>query len=213
MDALIVQQIALPYKYSPDGIQEMFLPLPDIALDQLSWNTFGYKPKVFFKIAHTRDGILLQFDVMEHHVKAVYRQTNDPVYKDSCVEFFISFDGRYYYNLEFNCLGTALVGYGTKNKQERIRLPEPLIGLIKTNSKINARSNDSTLTHWQLNLYIPVEVFCYEQISSLAGVVGSANFYKCGDDLSVPHYVSWKKIESELPNFHLPDFFGILIFE
>ena len=50
-------------------------------------------PKVSFKIAHGNDCICIKYDVVEHEVLARFRNTNDPVYKDSCVEFFISFDG------------------------------------------------------------------------------------------------------------------------
>lgn len=34
-----------------------------------------------------------------------------------------------------------------------------------------------------------------------------ANFYKCGDDLPAPYYLSWNKIIAPKPDFHYPDFF------
>ncbi len=40
-----------------------------------------------------------------------------------------------------------------------------------------------------------------------------ANFYKCGDELQTPHFLSWNPIEIEKPDFHRPDFFGTLRFE
>ena len=40
-----------------------------------------------------------------------------------------------------------------------------------------------------------------------------ANFYKCGDELDKPHYLSWNPINLEKPNFHCPEFFGTLFFE
>jgi hypothetical protein len=39
------------------------------------------------------------------------------------------------------------------------------------------------------------------------------NFYKCGDSLSVPHFLSWQPIDNPTPNFHLEKFFGELDFE
>jgi hypothetical protein len=39
------------------------------------------------------------------------------------------------------------------------------------------------------------------------------NFYKCGDELSVPHFVSWTKINTPNPSFHVPECFGGLEFE
>ena len=40
-----------------------------------------------------------------------------------------------------------------------------------------------------------------------------ANFYKCGDELQTPHFLSWNPIQIEQPDFHRPDFFGTLEFE
>jgi hypothetical protein len=40
-----------------------------------------------------------------------------------------------------------------------------------------------------------------------------ANFYKCGDELQTPHFLSWNPIEIDQPDFHRPDFFGTLEFE
>ncbi len=49
-------------------------------------------------------------------------------------------------------------------------------------------------------------------IDSLEGKRIPANFYKCGDKLRTPHFLSWNKIEIEKPDFHRPDFFGELHF-
>ena len=40
-----------------------------------------------------------------------------------------------------------------------------------------------------------------------------ANFYKCGDKLQTPHFLSWNPIDLEKPNFHCPEFFGMLRFK
>ena len=37
------------------------------------------------------------------------------------------------------------------------------------------------------------------------------NFYKCGDDTSIPHYGSWNPIALPAPDFHCPVHFGTLI--
>ncbi|MCF0164164.1 MAG: hypothetical protein HUJ92_02685, partial [Bacteroidales bacterium] len=48
---------------------------------------------------------------------------------------------------------------------------------------------------------------------SLKGAQMTANFYKCGDDTAVPHFLSWNPIPIEKPSFHRPDHFGKIIFE
>ena len=39
------------------------------------------------------------------------------------------------------------------------------------------------------------------------------NFYKCGDHLSVPHFLSFAPIGVPKPDFHRPEFFCTLEFE
>src|SRR5690606_19542787 len=156
--------------------------------------------------------VYLVFYVEEKHLKAVYRETNQPVYKDSCVEFFVSFDGKNYYNLEFNSLGTALIGYGA-SREAREYLPTDLIEKIQTRSIINpANSKEGERVSWNLQIKIPLEVFYAEQSLKLSGLTSHANFYKCGDDLPEPHYVSWNKIETPEPDFHRPEYFGEIRF-
>src|SRR5690606_17463426 len=152
-------------------------------LKEVPWKTtFPYRPSVQFKIAHTAVGILLLFEVQEKHVKAVYRQTNDPVYKDSCVEFFLSFDGSNYYTLEFNSIGAGLIGYGPAQKGERERLPRETVERVKAYSSVTAEASENGDTEWLLLLHIPLSVFKAQAIRSLAGMRCTGNFYKCGDD-------------------------------
>jgi hypothetical protein len=47
--------------------------------------------------------------------------------------------------------------------------------------------------------------------SVAAGEVWRANFYKCGDETSQPHWAAWHPVEAL--NFHLPQCFGQLRFE
>ena len=50
-------------------------------------------------------------------------------------------------------------------------------------------------------------------IESFDGKEMGANFYKCGDELPTPHFLSWNPIEWAEPSFHRPEQFGKLIFE
>lgn len=182
-------------------------------LDNLLWSIDGYKPEVCFNIAYNDQCLLLKYWVQEKYVKAVYREINDPVFKDSCVELFIAFDNDdNYYNLEFNCLGTALAGYGS-GKNNRIALPASLIKRIKSRHHIKSPGDAAEpLISWELTLSIPFQVFKYQNIKSLKGQTCRVNLYKCGDDLPEPHFLSWNNIINPYPEFHLPGFFGQLKF-
>lgn len=182
--------------------------------DKLAYQPWQPQPlaaDVTFNIGYGDDAIFLKFNVKEKHFKAVYKQTNGPVYKDSCVEFFIGFDeGGTYYNFEFNAIGTRLAAYGLPNKREQ--LPVPLVETIKC-AVINKTSPGNPWpVEWGLLAVIPFDVFYKHSISSLKGKKCKANFYKCGDDLPEPHFLCWNNIVADTPNFHLPGFFGDLIF-
>ena len=179
-------------------------------IDQAPWSTdFPYTPKAQFQVAYHNQGIVLHFDIDEEFVKAECIRPNENIWEDSCVEFFVSFDDRKsYYNLEFNVLGTGLIGYGTSDKSSRKRLSSEEILTIDTFSQVktvNGRKN------WKQILAVPFTVFGIS-VSEIEGTTIAANFYKCGDGLPNPHFIAWNNIENPRPNFHLPEFFGELSF-
>ncbi len=205
------------------SISSKFLPEADassIVLDKGEYridnNNWDYPcdVNVKFNIGYNSDFIFLRFDVREYETCAFYTESNDPVYEDSCVEFFISFDQEHYYNFEFNCIGTILGGYG-KGKQARTKIDEAVLRNIITLPSLG-RNKIKILDrsiNWTLDIAIPMKAFVYTEIVSLHDNKASANFYKCGDNLPNPHYLSWSPIENDSPNFHLSEFFGELIFE
>jgi hypothetical protein len=179
-------------------------------LNELSWAKYDYLPAVEFAIAYNTDAVFLKYYVTEKNIRATNNTINGTVWEDSCVEFFISFDDEErYYNFEFNCIGTARVGYG-RSKHGRELLPEALIGQIKYQAVIDNRPQDEI--HWELALNIPKDLFCFDEIKTLRGKKCSVNFYKCGDNLPTPHFVAWSAIQSREPDFHLPKYFGALDF-
>lgn len=201
-------------------------------IDHSPWIGYTQEPKASFAIGYTKDAILLKFYVTERDPRVTFYETNDPVYQDSCVEFFITFDPAGicptpYYNLEFNAIGTCLIGYGP-GRAERSAVPAERIQTIGVHSSL--RSSESQLgnsvnnapasgqtgrdgnTDWTLTLKIPLTVFMYDTIKALAGTRARANFYKCGDECIAPHYLTWNNILSPGPNFHQPGYFGELLF-
>lgn len=170
------------------------------------WEEYPYKPKVSFAISYTATHILLKYYVEEQEIRARNTAINSPVWQDSCVEFFISFDeGLHYYNIEMNCIGAALVGYGT-SKEDRVLLDAALISGIKCLSEINSRHGKTI--RWELTSLLPLKLFKFNPIKALENTTFQANFYKCGDLLPEPHFISWSNIKAAAPEFHLPAFFG-----
>ena len=65
---------------------------------------------------------------------------------------------------------------------------------------------------WQLVFRIPFALLAQYSgsLSIEKGAVWRANFYKCGDETSHPHWASWRPVDAL--NFHLPRCFGYLQF-
>ena len=178
-------------------------------IETVPCTSYPYKPEVSFVIAHDNQRILIKYYVKEHAIRAAYANANEPVYKDSCVEFFVAFDeDKSYYNFEFNCIGTCLSAFGDCI-DNRMFLSKETIDKIKYH--VVLKKDEEANSHnfnWELTLVIPLDVFTYHQLHSLKGISCNSNFFKCGDNLPEPHYLSWSPIKAPFPNFHLPQFFG-----
>jgi hypothetical protein len=182
-------------------------------VDKVPWLEFPYRPAVSFTIAHGADVMLLKYFVIEKNVRASCLHTNDPVYQDSCVEFFIAFENDdHYYNFEFNCLGFCLSAYG-KNRYDRTLQAEDVVKLIATHTEMTTRNGRGVqCATWRLTVAIPISVFSFHTFTSLSGMDCRANFYKCGDRLPEPHYLAWNNLVAPAPDFHLPQYFGEMKF-
>lgn len=183
-------------------------------ISNINWKSFPYCPEVSFRIGHWADMIVLKFDVREQSVRAVETRINGDVYKDSCVEFFISLDGKNYYNFEFNCIGTIHVAHG-EGRHNRKLLPEDVIKKISVESTLGNLPFETRLgdISWSLTSIIPSTSFIHDSGFKLKGKTASANFYKCGDELPVPHFVTWAPIGTPQPDYHRPEYFGEIIID
>jgi len=185
-----------------------------IPIDSLNWKDYRYKPEVRFNIAYSSSEIFLKYYVREKYFKAEKTETNQMVCEDSCVEFFVSpeADGIYY-NIEFNAIGTCLMGSGTGRK-DSTRAPLDIISRIRRLSRPATvpEPDKDGFFNWTLTLAIPKEIFFRHSVKELKGKTFSANFYKCGDKVEVPHYVTWNPVGTPGPDYHRPEYFGELRF-
>lgn len=183
-------------------------------IDTLNWSKFSYKPKLSFRIGHTGNEIWLKFYVTEKNILARETRTNGEVYKDSCVEFFVSLDSKNYYNLECNCIGTIHLAHGPGRGNRNFVDPE-IIKKIQIESTLGNKpfEEKSGNFEWEMMIRIPVECFAFDKIKSLNGLKATANFYKCGDGTLEPHYVTWNPVGTENPDYHCPQYFGKVQFE
>lgn len=185
-------------------------------IDVINWPTFPYKPNVSFRIGHANNEIWIVFYVTENHILGQRTATNSATHKDSCVEFFIDpkQDGHYY-NFEFNAIGTTHLGYGPSIGKRKFIDPKLIESMILTQSSLGSEPIDKKdgSYSWQLTVVIPADILIHEKPLELSGFNANANFFKCGDETSEPHYLSWNPVHTDHPSFHQPDYFRRLAFE
>lgn len=177
-------------------------------LECINWQEFTYKPVVTFILGWNSRGLYLFFDVQEQEIKAGEMELNSMVCNDSCVEMFISpKSDSHYYNFEFNAIGTYRVGdknpaKGLKRKCSPQELSRVQVETSLPHKPVHQREGGK----WSLSASIGAGFFSERPL--VKGAVYRANFYKCGDTLKEPHYVSWNPVNTEKPSFHEPAFFG-----
>lgn len=183
-------------------------------INSVNWPaSYPLNPDSKFIIARSTGSMFIHFVVNEKQIKAVYTNDQDPVWQDSCVEFFCKIPGsKTYFNFEFNCIGTCLATERVSRTEDVNPLSPYKMSQIKRfaslgNEPFAEKKGDFD---WSLTVEIPFSVIGVDADKLPESL--KANFYKCGDETSAPHYVSWNPIAVENPDFHRPEFFGDLVF-
>ena len=181
----------------------------------VNWQEYPYQPNVKFRAAHTGDALLLHYQVTEASVRAVALADDGRVWEDACVEFFVSPEGNdFYYNFECNCAGKLLL-HGGEAGTERPGASEEVLKSVQRWASLGTEPFEERVGEctWEVALVIPTSAIFRHSIESLDGKTMRANFYKCGDLLQTPHFLSWSPIDLPQPKFHCPEFFGEVVFE
>lgn len=212
---LIIPKIKLPELSAPADIFTCMKNLPLNRISCVNWpENYPSCPEAGFKIAHNGSYLFLHYFIEENEILAQVGEDNGQVWNDSCVEFFISFDNTYYYNHEFSCIGKTLLGY-RKERSDSVHSGQDLLDRIKRYPSLGTETFGirKGLFKWDILVVIPVSVYWQSGFASFDNIGARANFYKCGDSLDTPHYLSWQRIDTEKPDFHRPEFFGEIYFE
>lgn len=187
-------------------------------------NYMGEKPEHFpktqVKVLYESENVYVAFRVEDQYVKAVTDSRHGSVYKDSCVEFFFTPDPaleNVYFNLEINCGGMMLFCYHDNNKNIEKYIDETDCEKIEIHHTLPEMITEEIEepTVWTLSYKLPLDVVSkYCNITQpKPGVIWKANFYKCADMTSHPHWLTWSPVQHPTPNFHLPEYFGVLEFQ
>ena len=179
-------------------------------------------PKVQAKLQYDDDAIYVIFRAKDRYIRAVAAKHQDPVCKDSCVEFFFTPGtdvSKGYFNLEMNCGGTMLFDYQLVPWKDQVPIAaEDLAGIEIAHSMPKQIDPEiAAPTTWTVEYRLPLgmlsKYFPDLPAKPSSGVTWRANVYKCADATSHPHWLTWSAVEFSRPNFHMPKFFGVLVFE
>lgn len=182
-----------------------------------------HRPQTQARLYFNEYGIGGLFEVHDRYVRCLTTVNNGPVYQDACVEFFVQpkAEGGYF-NFEFNCCGTMLASYVRDHRRQTGgRLKEAILfkaedfDRIKVFPSYHGRidpEHEAELD-WSIQFFIPFAVLAEftGPLEPPSGQTWRANFYKCAENNSHPHWAAWAPVSAL--NFHAPEEFGVLCFE
>ena len=193
--------------------------LPRLPVRLFHERSSPHRPEVYAQLGHSGTHLHLRFTVRDRFVLSRTTQINGPVCTDSCVEFFVEpLPGLGYFNLEINAGGTVHCSHVT----DPTPVPNGFAGCVLLTAEeigtIDVATTlppviDPEITHpldWAMCATIPIVLFS-KRLGHAPPVPGiwRANFYKCADHSSHPHWASWAPINDRLA-FHVPERFGTL---
>jgi hypothetical protein len=194
---------------------------PALGVDQFRPESSSHRPGVLARMLYDDLRLYGIFRVEDRYVRSVHTDYLAPVCRDSCVEFFVQPKaGSGYFNFEFNCGGTLYCSYITDpvrvpgGFRQFIRLPERQgreVAIFHSLPSV-VEPEVSESVEWILEFSLPLSLLesYVGPLGPLDGQRWRANFYKCADDCSHPHWAAWSPV-SDL-NFHMPQCFGTICF-
>lgn len=199
--------IVYDYEKEPINWEEV----PYIMIQEFPWYKEGVKQDTKVQMAISNDTIYIHMWAEDQYIRATAKNLNDPVYEDSCFEFFITpwnEKSKEYFNIEINCIGTLYMAYRDRT-EERQLISDELAKFIKIDSSLS-KGNLEGEKDWSLQISIPLQVLKEIAGKNIADDKWYGNFYRCGG-LEDDQYGCWNPIEFPYPNYHQPEQFGELI--
>jgi hypothetical protein len=197
-------------------------PWPDVTalkVDQHMGERPAHFPAVLVRLAYDADAVNVMFRVEDRYVRAAAEQHQDPVCADSCVEFFFvpgEDVSAGYFNLEMNCGGIMLFHFQRQPRKNPVPVAAGDLARIQVAHSLPMRVDPERTESvtWTVAYRLPFALLAgYRPAERPApGTIWRANFYKCADQTSHPHWLTWAPVRRARPDFHVPEDFGVLEF-
>ncbi len=178
-------------------------------VEQLLWGTQSI-PKTYGYLGFVpEEGFCLKMVCEEKDPLRTYENMMDPVYRDSAMEAFFQFEperqnrgSAIYLNFEVNANGAMLAAYGSGRTYRTFFTKEEM-----EEFGCSARIEEDC---WSFQLFIPLRILdeIYGPLNLGRGSRFTCNFYKISESKEIEHYASCFPIRSEIPSFHMPEYFG-----
>lgn len=189
--------------------------IPSVAIDELVLIDHT-DVKASAQICYDEEALYLNLTAQETEIRAEERGPIGNPCSDSCLEFFfcpMEGDTRYF-NFEFNPNACLYLGLGTSVQDLTRLIPEEEEG---NGMMFTFRPQVEMLDDgWHITYRIPYAFIrrVFPNFEAFSGKKIRANFYKCADMTSEPHYLAWNPItRTGEAVFHTPSQFGMLHFE
>lgn len=169
-----------------------------------------YRPETYANIGIVGDSLVACLKCYENNPKTEYSHRDDPIYNDSCLEFFVAplNSHKEYINVECNSKGVFLSEFGDGKYNRRL-----VADLTEFSPCVESFfGSDANGSFWGVKIKITKGF-----ISSLYNIneneinfdVVKLNFYKCGDGCEIQHYLAFSPVTTLPPGFHNPECFAI----
>jgi hypothetical protein len=194
-----------------------WLAAPDVGRFQFPWWQSGKKEQTVAKLLWDDRHLYVAYLCQDAHIWAEHKERDSPVYRDDCVEIFISPDPARpaaYINIEMNVLGVFLDQFRSGVPGEKVQEDWSATG-VRIATKIAGTLNDDSDEdrHWVLEAAIPLEN--YTKALKIAqpkpGDMWRVNLNRLGGKTNTQHS-QWSPGNTPRPAFHVPERFGTMIF-
>jgi len=216
----IVKRLKQPMKIDGNWNKREWRRTKPINISNFMGQIPSFRPIVQAKMLYDDKNLYVIFRVHDRYVHSVVEDYNGPVSGDACVEFFFSPDTAFrqqYFNLEINAGGTPLMAYHIFSRKDNPKFSAEELNQIEIAHSLPRKIDPEIVqpVTWTLEYRLPIailEKYC-SVVRPEPSTVWRANFYKTSSKSSNPHWITWSKVEGLTPNFHLPQFFGIIQFQ
>ena len=215
-----VKRLTVPMPIDADWEKPQWQNVEPIKITNVLGAKPRFQPNVQAKLLYNTDYIYVIFRVEDRYLRAITTENHGPVWEDSCVEFFFTPEmeaEKGYFNLETNCLGTILFRHQDKPETNTKKLKPDEMAELEIAHSLTGEVIDPEITNpvtWTLEYHVPVNIIdrYHSVVKPSPGVKWRANFFKCAENNSNPHWITWSLIENGKLNFHQPEYFGIIEF-